>query len=204
MTTKTTNFPTVQNPLSSPWVTTYTGLQCTSAGVVKGISAANTDDMSTWSTSDYTFANDQTSQITFSNIGNNDWPGATVRITGSGSSTTGYVVYAINETTSINIYKLATSGGIGSGSTNLVKQFTGQTLTGSHTLKLQITGTTLTVFFDGTSLGTATDSTYSTGQPGIAYEFGNTNVSQINSWTGTDGVSSYVPTNTDAFFYIMS
>lgn len=190
MTTKTDSFPSVQNPLSGHWATTAGGLKCTSAGVVKGTGVSPQDNLSSWSTSDYTFANDQTSAISFSNVGVNDWPGATTRITGTGTSTTGYVAYAVPEASSVNLYKIATSGTIGSGSTNLLASYTGLTLTGSHTLELDVTGTNLTTKLDGTTLGTVSDSSYASGQPGMAYEFGNTDASQINSWTGTDGISS--------------
>lgn len=186
MTTKTDSFPTVQNPLSGHWATTYGGLQCTASGIVKGTSPTPQDNLSSWSTSDYTFLNDQTSQITFSNIGDDDWPGATVRIAGTTTSSTGYVAYARLESTGIFLYKIATSGTIGAGSANEIGSATGLTLTGSHTMQLAVAGTNLIVYLDGSSIITVSDSAFTAGQPGIAYEFGNNNSTQINSFTATD------------------
>lgn len=185
MTTKTSTFPTIQNPLASPWATINGGLQCTAAGIVKGTGPSPQDNLSSWSTSDYTFLNDQTSGGTVSNLGANDWPGFTVRTTGAGATATGYVLYIIQEIAAASLYALV-AGSIGAGTTNLIQSFTGLTVTGSHTVELDITGTTWTVKYDGATLGSGTDATYATGQPGMAYEFGNSNVSQINSFIATD------------------
>lgn len=185
MTTKTDSFPTVQNPLSGHWATTYGGLRCTAAGVVKGTGVSPQDNISSWSTSDYTFQNDQTSAVAFSNITSFDWPGSTVRISGTTTTATGYVAYATQETTAVRLFKIV-AGSIGAGSANLLANYTGLTLTGSHVLELDIAGTLLTVKLDGTILGTFTDSSYASGQPGMAYEFGGSNASQINSYTATD------------------
>jgi hypothetical protein len=185
MTTKTDSFPTIQNPLSGHWATVNGGLQCTASGIVKGSGVSPQDNLSSWSTGDYTFLNNQTAAITVSNLGAQDWPGVTVRTTGTGATATGYVLYALQEISGINLYKLV-AGSIGSGSTNLIQSFTGLTLTGTHTMELDIAGTTWTVKWDGVTQGTGTDASYATGQPGMAYEFGNSNASQINSFTATD------------------
>lgn len=184
MTTKSDSFPTVQNPLSGHWAALNGGLQCTSTGVVVGTGGTPQDNTSVWATSDHTFLADQTAAIAFTNAGNFDWAGALVRGSGSGSSATGYIAYVLPEVPAISVYLLV-AGTIGSVG-DFIANYTGITVTGAHTLELDITGTTLTTKYDGATLGTVTDPTYASGQPGMAYEDGNNNITQITSFTATD------------------
>jgi hypothetical protein len=185
MTTKTDSFPTIQNPLSSPrWATLNAGLQCLSAGVVGGSSGATQDNCSIWLTSDYIFLPNQTAAITVSNLGNFDWPGVLVRGSGSGASATGYIAYIRPEGPIISVY-LLTAGTVGGGG-SFIANYTGISITGTNTLELGISGTTLTTKYNGVIQGTVSDATYASGQPGMAYEDGNSNASQINSFLATD------------------
>ena len=186
MTTKTDSFPTVQDPLSGHWATTAGGLKCTASGIVKGTGTSPQDNLSSWSPSDYTFLNDQSVQITINNLGNFDWPGCCVRLAGTGTSTTGYVLYARMEVGEVDFYKIATSGTIGTGGVNLLASYGSLTLTGTHTIGIAVVGTSFTLSLDSSTLGTVSDSTFTAGQPGIAYEFGNNNSSQINSFSASD------------------
>jgi hypothetical protein len=188
MTTKTDSFPTTMNPLSGHWATLNGGLKCTGAGVVVGSGPSPQDNTSIWSTSDYTFLADHTAQITFTAAGNFDWAGPLVRGSGSGATATGYIAYIRPESSGISVFKL-TAGTVGVGS-GFIVNYSGLTLTGTHTLQLGVAGTTLTTILDSTTLGTITDATYATGQPGMAYEDGNNNVTHITSFTATDAASA--------------
>jgi hypothetical protein len=187
MTTKSDTYNYAQNPLGGGNYTTITaaGLQSTVSGA-KATSSSTQDNVTAWATSNYTFLSDHTSQITVGTLGNFDWPGAAVRLSTTGSGQ-GYVAYYLPEGTAVNLYKL-TLGTVGAGTSHIL-QITGITLTSGDTLKLGCVGTTLTVYHNGTSIGSITDATYTSGQPGIAYEWGNVNSTLITAWSGTDAAS---------------
>jgi hypothetical protein len=203
MTTKTDTYNYTQNPLGGTSYTTITpaGLQSTASGA-HGSSSGVQDNVTSWATSNYTFLGDHTSEITFSTTTSNDWGGAAVRLKTTGGVATGaqgYIAYYIPETTSVQVYVLsaATANTIG-GAGSYILQITATSFASSDKLKLGIVGTLLTVYKNGTSIGTVTDTTYSGGQPGLAYEFGNSNGTFITAWTGTDA-SSGSPTATIAW-----
>ena len=205
MTTKTDTYNYVQNPLGATGglYTTITpaGLQSTATGA-HGSSSGVQDNVTSWATTNYTFLGDQTSEITFSTTTSNDWGGAAVRLKTTGGVATGaqgYIAYYIPELTNVQVYILSavTANSIGSAGSYIL-QITGQTFASTDKLKLGIVGTLLTVYKNGTSIGTVTDATYSGGQPGLAYEFGNSNGTFITAWTGIDA-SGGSPTATIAW-----
>lgn len=67
--------------------------------------------------------------------------------------------------TNLRLYRIADTGSIGF--TTLTNVTTGSSVAAGDVLRLQIVGSTLTLFHKGTNYGSVIDSTYSTGQPGI-------------------------------------
>lgn len=187
MTTKTDTYNYSQNPLSGNYTTiTAAGLKSTATGA----NASNVgvqDNVTAYATSAYTFLPDHASEITVGPVNSGDWPGACNRLTTTGGGQ-GYIAYYIPEVPAINVY-LLTAGAI-AGEGAYILNITGTTLVSGDKLKLGCVGTTLTVYYNGTSIGSVVDATYTTGQPGLAYEFGNTDNSFITAWTGTDAASS--------------
>lgn len=186
MTTITDTYNYVATTLGPPNYTAITaaGLQSTVSGA-KGTSSSVQDNVTAYATSAHTFLSDHASEITVGNLNNNDWPGAGIRLTTTGGGQ-GYIVYYIPESTLVSLY-LLTAGTIG-GAGSYILSVTA-TLVSGDKLKLGCVGTTLTLYHNGTSIGSITDPTYTTGQPGPAYEFGNNNSTLITAWTGTDAGS---------------
>lgn len=190
MTLKTDTYNYTQNPLAGGNYTTITasGLQSTTGGA-DGSSLVTQDNCSGWSTTNATFAPTQSSEITFgSTPTNNDWAGAGVLLSTTGGGQ-GYIVYYIPESGVIAVFPL-TSGTVGSGTTNNIGA---AAITFASGDKLKITWSTggiITVYKNSTPIvtspSTITSSTYTTGQPGLAYQFGNSNGTKISAWTGSD------------------
>lgn len=189
MTTKTDPFTTTENPLGAVtgnWTTvTADGLRDFNPGA-KASTSAIQDNASMYALSIYTFLSDHTAEITYGTIGNDDWGGVGVRLATTGGGQ-GYVAYYRPESSLVSLY-LLTAGTVG-GSGTFILNITATTFTSGDKLKLGVVGTTLTVYKNGTSIGTVTDATYTTGQPGIAYSFQNNNITVITGWTGTDAGS---------------
>lgn len=183
MTTITDTYNYVANPLGAPNYTAITaaGLQSTASGA-KGTSSSVQDNVTAYATSAHTFLPDHASEITVGNLDNNDWPGVGFRLTTTGGGQ-GYVAYYIPEATLVSLY-LLTAGTIGSAGSYILSVTA--TLVSGDKLKLGGVGTTLTLYQNSTSIGSVVDPTYTTGQPGLAYEFGNNNSTLITAWTGTD------------------
>jgi hypothetical protein len=112
------------------------------------------------------FSNNQTSQVTLhnDNVGTFREFGTAVRITGSSvSNMTGYLLDFDNFSGTWTIYRLdsgATFTSIATGSASLVA---------NDVIKLGISSSTLTAYKNGSSLGTGTDSTYTSGSAGIMF-----------------------------------
>jgi len=58
------------------------------------------------------------------------------------------------------------------------------TVTTTDTIKFSVVGTTLTVYKNGVSQGTRTDSTYSSGNPGFGMYSGVPSGSGVDDWEG--------------------
>lgn len=109
------------------------------------------------------FAANQKSTITFGSGAAVTFCGPTVH---ANTSNGNCYVALVDDTTHIIIYKLTDSGSIGY--TSLATVVLGAALVVGDTLGLGINGTTLTVYVNGSAQGTtASDSSYTTGQPGI-------------------------------------
>lgn len=106
-----------------------------------------------------TFADDQTATITLT-----AQVGVGVMLRMQSGLASGYLVYLSNSTT-IQFYRIADSGSIGL--TQLGSNVTISSVTSGDTIGAEITGTTITALRNGVSVGTRTDATYTSGQPGI-------------------------------------
>lgn len=180
MTTKTETFNFTENPLSTNWDTAQNaGLKSTASGA--NASTSTGFPVSIWKTSDYTFNADQSSEVTITGAGAFDYAGCVVRYAATGGGV-GYMAYYSSDES--RLYVKYYTGGAASSTIRLT---TGFTMANGDTLKLEVTGTTLKVYKNGTQVGAdITDSNVSSGQPGVAYQNGNSNVTLITAWTGTD------------------
>ena len=133
-----------------------------------------------WNTATYTFAADQCSQAKFVTFDNTQGYAA-VLVRGSISSP------ASSNPTSYTAYSNGTiylENGV-AGPTLLA---TGTVYSTGDTAKICVTGTTITSYINGSVNATVTDSTLSTGQPGMAPYSGNVGVTVAeDDWVGTDG-----------------
>lgn len=125
-----------------------------------------------------TFAANQYSVVTAGT--DNFAVGPAVRLA-STTDADGYFAYP-SSATSVTIYRIDDTGSIAL--TALGANVTITALTAGETLGLGISGTTLTLYTNGISTGaTRTDSTYSTGQPGI---YCGNNVRLWNAFSAND------------------
>lgn len=111
-----------------------------------------------WTTNDYTVT------ATGKNSGTSQQWGVMARMA-SPSSGNGYLLY-LDNTTTATLYKVVDTGTLAF--TAIGASFTITALNGTtDTIALGVSGSTMTIYRNGTSQGTRTDSTYTTGAPGI-------------------------------------
>lgn len=109
------------------------------------------------------------SMATIVGAGSSDVASPCVRCQNDGSC---YVLQA--NSGAMIISKIVDNAGASITYTSIGSLITGLTITTGSVLKLSISGTTITSYLDGVLQDTATDSTFSTGQPAIEFEFGET------------------------------
>ena len=179
MTTKSSTFTETENPLSTSWTSGSTnGCRAAGAGAYASAVGLNT---SFWKTSNYTFNADHSSQVTLGSIGANDRGGVVVRWASTGGGV-GYALFYESGVLYCNRY----SGGVNQG--GVASRV--QAVANGDTIKLGVVGTTFTIYLNGAAVGaTFTDANVASGQPGIYYDYGNTNVTRITAWSGIDAVS---------------
>lgn len=156
-----------ENPLAnSNWGTipTYGNLQIVSNVAEAVVVATNANQLWTGAggvSADGNWANDQYAEVTVGTISAaaTDSIGAGVRM---GTGGTGYIVSALPTAPFNAIYKLTGAGAY----TILGANFPPAAVAGD-VWRIQIVGTTITVFQNGTSIATRTDATYAGGDPGI-------------------------------------
>jgi hypothetical protein len=129
------------------------------------------------------FSDDQYSEAKL-DIGANGYVGVAVRMSGSDGTREGY---AVTLESGCTIYKWdgGTKSGIGSCSV---------TWTDGHTLRLSVSGTSITVTDNGSPIGSATDSAVTTGAPGIVGY--SSSVSYIYDWQADNvggSPASFIP-----------
>lgn len=134
-----------------------------------------------------TFAADHYAEFTVSSITNFDFPAALVRASG----TRCYAAFV--RPSRIDLYDYADSAT----RTDIGAYYSG-TINNGDVIRLEVSGTTLTIKVNGSTVKTETDSAYSSGQPGLLYEFGDGNTTKIDSFAAADlggggslGVRSY-------------
>jgi hypothetical protein len=126
------------------------------------------------------FNADQTSQFTMSTL--KDYAGASVRMRGSGGTTSGYYAY-VDGTGAGQIRRYD------NGVDTVLASYSGAV---AGTFQLSIVGNALTWFNNGSSIATATDSTYTSGgAPGIFFfDDGTATPVLIDDWSGTGEVGA--------------
>lgn len=198
MTTKTETFTSTENPLSTNWDTAQNaGCKSTATGANASTSAGF--PVSIWKTSDYTFNADQDSEVTINAIGAFDYAGCVVRYAATGGGV-GYMLHY--ESDSTRLYLRRFSAGASAAQLALLTSADFSALANGDRIKLSISGTTLKIYKNGAQVGTDyTDGNVSSGQPGVAYQNGNSNVTRITVWTGTDAAGGGAAFNPVAVWF---
>lgn len=129
-----------------------------------------------------TFAGNQSAQITVGTLPTGgDWVGVTVRQSSNGSG--GYLALWFANSGS-PLFMLF--GENGTSSPPLLTSVSGS-MSAGDTLGISASGTTIVLYHNGTSLLSSTDSTYSSGAPGVAfYTSGSVPTSAVTLWQGND------------------
>lgn len=145
-----------ENPLTGGWTngaTGYNGLKVLNNEAVAITDSSNSCAYVT--TPDFTPYPNQSATAT---MGSSTSFGVFVRLSAGGN---GYRLIMVNSTTMrVAVINAGTASTLGA-------DFTIAALTAGQSITLGITGTTLTVYVNGVSQGTRTDSTHSTGSPGL-------------------------------------
>lgn len=157
------------NPMSDPvsggtWTTgsTYQGVCRILSNQLAGNTGATTKVARVATPS---FTANQRMTVTLANTG--IYHGPMVRMQSS-TDASGYTAYIDADNVTLKIYKFADDGtNSGAGTyTQLGANITITAVTSGVTLGIEVSGTTITAYRNGVSVGTRTDSTYSSGQPG--------------------------------------
>ena len=156
--------------IGANWTVTNNGIKISSNNFVGTVGATN--DVAYWSAS--SFSASQFSQVTLTALnGTSDFPGVAVLLSGSGAATQGY--NCIEDSTNIFIQRIS-----GTSNTTLASAATTGAI--GDILRLEAApGGVLTCYKNGVSTLTATDTTYTSGQPGL-FLFGTTATSK--NWSG--------------------
>ena len=155
--------------LGANWTLANNGINISSNNFA-GTSAAN--DVASWSAS--LFSPSQFSQVTLTALnGTTDFPGVAVLLSGSGAATQGY--NCIEDTTNIFLQKIT-------GTSNSSLTSAASTGAAGDVLRLEAApGGVLTCYKNGVATLVATDSSYTSGQPGL-FLFGT--VATSKNWSG--------------------
>jgi hypothetical protein len=156
--------------IGANWTVTNNGINISSNNFVG--TAGGTNDVAYWSAS--LFSTSQFAEVTLTAMnGTTDYPGVAVLLSGNGGSTQGYS--CIENTTTIFLQKLI-------GTTNVTLTSAASTGAVGDVLRLEAApGGALTCYKNGVSTLTATDTTYTSGQPGV-FLYGTTATSK--NWSG--------------------
>lgn len=182
------NFNRADGALGSNWAipSGMSGLQIIS-NAVNGAGAPSVR-CSHVATSAATFTADQEATITISARGNSDLIGPAVRVDNAGA--TGYAIRSDGQ--NLNSNRVISFSG--TTQTVLANSTTNIQFAANDTVTLRAVGTTITVLVNGVTVQSFTDSTLSSGQPGIFYRRDNTGATRGDDFTATDiGGSSNAP-----------
>jgi hypothetical protein len=156
--------------IGANWTVTTNGINISSNNFVG--TAASTNDLAYWSAS--LFSPSQFSQVTITALnGTTDFPGVAVLVSGTGGSAQGYS--CIENTTNIFLQKII-------GIVNTTLSSAASTGAPGDILRLEAAPSgALTCYKNGVSTLTATDTTYTSGQPAL-FLYGTTATSK--NWSG--------------------
>ena len=170
MATFTDDFNRAGPALGSPWATVVGSGIVIDTNEVKAGGAGFCASAVTGET----FDDDQDAQITIVDVQDYDFMGVVLRMDGSGN---GYVGLAAFGDGRFYLYE-STAGTL----TSL--GFRSVSFAATDTLKAGVVGTTFTLYKNGAAQGaTFTDSTHSSGAPGISYQFDDSNLSRGDDFT---------------------
>ena len=149
------------------------------AGRVAGIATASQVGVDVLYFCTTTRTADQYAEIVVdSSLSSTRYQGAGVRLAGTTATTfTGYVGFVTTTTWSIDRYVAGSSASLASGST---------TVSAGNTIRLSVIGALLTLTKGGVSLGTTTDTLYTSGKAGIGLYSGTSGSVGIASFTSGD------------------
>jgi len=165
------DFNRTNGAVGANW-TTITGLN--TLNVVSNACAGSTTTCGGYvATATATFAADQEAECVIDPFGTFDRGGPAVRFNGND----GYFVRAWTATV---LHLCRMSAG------EITQLGADITWSAPATVRLRVEGTTLTVYEDDVELRTATDSTHATGQPGLFYDWGDSNATRLDNFYATD------------------
>lgn len=209
--TYTTVFPLNENPISEGghWIGGKTvGLDWSDVAVVNHMAICTVDATHTPTYDDSTavltgtWGSNQTVTATLhiANQGATGYPEAELRLRSSISahSCTGYEVdYSLKNDSTTYIGIVRWNGAYGNWSS--IGNVTGiqYVATNGSTLKATMVGSTITAYLNGVQVAQASDTTYTTGNPGMGFDIDSSNISQngtfgFTSFTATDGSTNVV------------
>jgi hypothetical protein len=155
--------------IGANWTLTNNGINISSNNFVG--TTGGTNNVAFWSAN--SFSSSQFAQVTLTTVTGTDFPGVAVLLSGSGAATQGY--NCIETTTNIYLQKIF-------GTTNTTLTSTASTGAAGDILRLEAApGGALTCYKNGVSTLTATDATYTSGQPGL---FLNGTGGASKNWSG--------------------
>ena len=187
MATYTDDFNRANGVLSGDWSSAVS----TGCKIISNEVNANTSGLCVSALVGETFTDDQTAEIVIATFSSSDRVGPAVRMDGSGN---GYML--LENGVEVILYRLDTD-------TPTQLGYSATTLVGSDVIHLDVTGTTFTASLNGSPLTWAegydgVDATHSSGAAGLAYDFGNSNASRMDTFeaTGWSGGTSVTQTDT--------
>src|SRR5574343_2079742 len=181
----TDSFNRADGGLGSAWTNITADVLAIVSNAVRGGTAGNTHYAHV-ATATRDFADDHYAQITCTAVTGNDSMGPCVRVNGSGC----YSIRA--DTTSDATRRIVRIDG----TTRTVIGTVTITIAANDVLKLTAEGSTIKAYKNGVRQDTATDSTYSTGQPGMFYLRGGTGAGRIDNFEADD-ISTTTITDVD-------
>lgn len=184
MATFTDDFNRAGPALGSPWATVIgSGLVIDTNQLKSGAAGVNASALT-----GQTYTDDQTAAITASTIQGYDFGGVAVRMDGSGN---GYIAMAEFGDGRFTLYR-ADAGVL----TSL--GFRSVTFVATDVMKVGVVGTTFTLYKNDVAQGaTFTDATYSSGVAGVAYNFGDSNLTRLDDFVATGANLGPTVTQTD-------
>ncbi len=175
MATFTDDFNRAGPALGSPWATVIgSGLVIDTNQLKSGAAGVNASALT-----GQTYTDDQTAAITASTIQAYDFGGVAVRMDGAGN---GYIAMAEFGDNRFTLYR-ADAGVL----TSL--GFRTVTFIATDVMKVGVVGTTFTLYKNDVAQGaTFTEATYSSGVAGVAYNFGDSNLTRLDDFVATGAV----------------